>query len=167
MNLNINTNITNNLDGYLLDAKNVKGGFVVVEDFDALATIPSACKVVGTLAYVQDISGGDIGDTHYWKYTGNGGRNGFESVSIEQEEPIIKNIGNTFDVNQTYTFSMNVEEIGRLVNSARILLKVNNTSLISFLPDIAFTEDGNMQSNLVFLYDNKQYIGTIIIDITS
>ena len=53
MALNINTNITNNYDGYLLDAQNVKGTFVVVQDYIALSTIPSATRVVGSLAYCQ------------------------------------------------------------------------------------------------------------------
>lgn len=54
MALNINTNITNNLDGYLLDAKNVKGTYVVVSNYSELANLPSACVVEGTLAYCQN-----------------------------------------------------------------------------------------------------------------
>lgn len=54
MALNINTNITNNLDGYLLDAKNVKGTYVVVARYSDLANLPSSCVVKGTLAYCQN-----------------------------------------------------------------------------------------------------------------
>ena len=51
--MNINDKLTNNLTGYLLDAKNVKGTFVVVQNYTALGTIPSATRVIGSLAYCQ------------------------------------------------------------------------------------------------------------------
>ena len=70
MALNINTNLTNNLDGYLVDAKNVKGTYVVVNNYSDLANLPSACVVNGTLAYCQsDYSTHEAG---FYQYTGNG-----------------------------------------------------------------------------------------------
>ena len=53
MALTINTNIVNDIDGYLLDAKNVKGGYVVVSGrgTDTKESIPASTKVVGTLVY--------------------------------------------------------------------------------------------------------------------
>ena len=53
MALTINTNIVNDIDGYLLDAKNVKGGYVVVSGrgTDTKENIPASTKVVGTLVY--------------------------------------------------------------------------------------------------------------------
>lgn len=53
MALTINTNIINDVDGYLLDAKNVKGGYVVVSGrgSDTKENLYAAIKVVGTLVY--------------------------------------------------------------------------------------------------------------------
>jgi len=51
MALTINTNIINDADQYLLDAKNVKGTYVVVNDYSELANLPSATVVNGSLAY--------------------------------------------------------------------------------------------------------------------
>ena len=53
MALNINTNITNNYDGYLLDAKNVRGTYAVVQNYSALSNIPPATVVEGSLAFCQ------------------------------------------------------------------------------------------------------------------
>lgn len=70
MALNINTKLTNNLDGYLLDAKNVKGTYVVVADYSELSNLPASCVVVGSLAYCQsDYSTHEAG---FYQYTGSG-----------------------------------------------------------------------------------------------
>lgn len=53
MPITVNTNFINQADQYLLDAKNVKGTYVVVTDYNALATLPSATIVNGSLAYCQ------------------------------------------------------------------------------------------------------------------
>ena len=53
MALTINTNIVNDIDGYLLDAKNVKGGYVVVSGrgTDTKENLQASTKVIGTLVY--------------------------------------------------------------------------------------------------------------------
>ena len=53
MALTINTNIVNEIEGYLLDAKNVKGGYVVVSGrgADTIENIPASMKLVGALVY--------------------------------------------------------------------------------------------------------------------
>lgn len=53
MALTINTNIVNDFNGHLLDAKNVKGGYVVVsgQGTDTKENLYEATKVVGTLVY--------------------------------------------------------------------------------------------------------------------
>ena len=56
MALTINTNIINDADQYLLDAKNVKGTFVVVSDTTALNNLPTATILNGSLAYCQSNS---------------------------------------------------------------------------------------------------------------
>lgn len=53
MALKINTNIENDLDEYLLDARSVKGGYVVVTGTgtDTKENLPAATLVEGTLVY--------------------------------------------------------------------------------------------------------------------
>ena len=53
MALTINTNIVNDIDGYLLDAKNVKGCYVVVSGrgTDTKENLQASTKVVGMLVY--------------------------------------------------------------------------------------------------------------------
>lgn len=73
MSLNINTNLTNNLTGYLLDAKNVKGGFIVVSDYSALTNLPSAVIIDGVLVYCQSnitISGTEYA-AGFYQYNNN------------------------------------------------------------------------------------------------
>lgn len=61
MSLNINTKLTNNLDGHLIDAKNVKGTYVVVSNYSELANLPAATIVEGTLVFCQsDITISDV-----------------------------------------------------------------------------------------------------------
>ena len=47
----INTQLVNENDEYLLDAKSVKGSYVVVNNYSELANLPSATVVNGSLAY--------------------------------------------------------------------------------------------------------------------
>lgn len=53
MPITVNTNFINQSDQYLLDAKNVKGTYVVVENYSALASLPPATTINGSLAYCQ------------------------------------------------------------------------------------------------------------------
>ena len=52
MALTINTNIKNDADGYSLDAKQVKGTYVIVATEAERDSLPTATKVVGTIVYV-------------------------------------------------------------------------------------------------------------------
>lgn len=53
MPLTVNTNIRNDTDGYLTDAKFVKGTYVVVSgiDHDVKEELPSGTKIKGTIVY--------------------------------------------------------------------------------------------------------------------
>ena len=68
MAINIPTNITNSLNGYLMDAKNVKGSYVVVNDYSELENLPETTIVEGSLAYCKN----DYSTfTHgFYQYTG-------------------------------------------------------------------------------------------------
>ncbi len=51
MALTVNTNIINDTDQYLLDAKNVKGGYIVVSSITERNSLPVATTVEGSLCY--------------------------------------------------------------------------------------------------------------------
>ena len=64
MALTINTNIVNDTDQYLLDAKNVKGGYVVVDNIAERDSLPVATRVEGTLCFCR-------ADGKYYRYAGS------------------------------------------------------------------------------------------------
>ncbi len=59
----VNTNIENQTNGYLLDAKNVKGGYLVVDSTDDLTSLPEATIVEGSLCYCT-------ADSKFYQYNG-------------------------------------------------------------------------------------------------
>lgn len=54
MAITLNTNIKNDTDGYLLDAKNVKGGYLIADNLDNLKGLKLSTIVEGSLAYVKN-----------------------------------------------------------------------------------------------------------------
>lgn len=179
MALNINTNITNNLDGYLLDAKNVKGTYVVVADYSELANLPSACVVNGTLVYCQ--SDYSIYGAGFYQYNGSI----WEKTSINKDDKvptIIIDSTNAFsnlDVTQTYTWS------NSSVNTAFTNLPLNKINVAPLI-FIAFTNysfgfnyitglsnttiitgSGHNYATQIFELNDKQYIATLDITVGS
>lgn len=63
MALTINTNIINDTDQYLLDAKNVKGGYIVVNSIAERDSLPAATTVIGSLCYCT-------ADSKFYQYNG-------------------------------------------------------------------------------------------------
>ena len=63
MALTVNTNIINDTDQYLLDAKNVKGSYVVVGSTTERDSLPAATTVVGSLCYCT-------GNSTFYQYNG-------------------------------------------------------------------------------------------------
>lgn len=162
MALNINTNITNNLDGYLLDAKNVKGTYVVVADREALSDLPETTRVVGTLAYVQDISGGDS-DNHFFMYTGTGGYYGWTDLALENKYAIL-NTNENFAI-QTYTFDSNINFYNVLEYQTIVVIFYDTTQ-----PFLAFSTSGitlpnsgnpTVQLSNTITYNGTQYLVTL------
>jgi len=113
MALNITTNITNTLDGYSLDASQVKGGFVTVKDTTARDALSKSTLVNGSLCLVA-------ADSKMYKYNSsnsswevytNGGEPSDYIKSITKSEDsktltITPNKGNAFtftDTNTTYS----------------------------------------------------------------
>jgi hypothetical protein len=68
MALIVNTNIVNDTNQYLLDAKNVKGTYVVVASVVDRDALPMATMMKGTLCYCQT-------EAKLYQYTGNDGTN--------------------------------------------------------------------------------------------
>ena len=64
MALTVNTNIINDTDQYLLDAKNVKGGFIVVDTTALRDALPTATTVKGSLCYC-------VADSKFYQYNGS------------------------------------------------------------------------------------------------
>jgi hypothetical protein len=64
MALVVNTNIVNDTDQYLLDAKNVKGTYVVVTTIEERDALPQATILSGSLCYCQSTS-------KFYQYTGS------------------------------------------------------------------------------------------------
>ena len=64
MALTVNTNIINDTDQYLLDAKNVKGTFVVVASTAERDALPAATRVNGSLCYCTS-------DSKFYQYNGS------------------------------------------------------------------------------------------------
>jgi hypothetical protein len=63
MALTVNTNIINDTDQYLLDAKNVKGSYVVVGSTTERDSLPAATTITGSLCYCT-------GDSKFYQYNG-------------------------------------------------------------------------------------------------
>ena len=68
MALTVNTNIINDTDQYLLDAKNVKGGYVVVTSAAERDELPAATTVKGSLCYVTGTAADPI--NKFYQYNG-------------------------------------------------------------------------------------------------
>jgi hypothetical protein len=64
MALTVNTNIVNDTDQYLLDAKNVKGTYVVVTNVTERNALPTATLMKGSLCYCQE-------DSKFYQYNGS------------------------------------------------------------------------------------------------
>lgn len=125
MALNINTNITNNLDGYLLDAKNVKGGFVVVANFSELANLPSACVVNGTLAYVSEIAGGMKG---FYQYDGSS----WIAINITGSNIYEFIAQSGLDYSETYNFTLSSAQFTSLLDDWNNFINGKKTTPPSF-----------------------------------
>lgn len=69
MALTINTNIVNDTDQYLLDAKNVKGGYITVVDIASRDALPKATIVKGSLCYVTGTD--DTPVNEFYQYNGH------------------------------------------------------------------------------------------------
>lgn len=76
MALTVNTNIRNDTDQYLLDAKNVKGGYIVVATIAERNNLPAATIVKGSLCYCQE-------DNKFYQYNGENWQ--IPNINIMQE----------------------------------------------------------------------------------
>jgi hypothetical protein len=90
MALTVNTNIVNDTNGYLLDAKNVKGGYIVVANTTERNGLPAATIVNGSLCYCT-------GDSKTYRY------NGSTKAWVEESYDFLPLSGGTVDGEITAT----------------------------------------------------------------
>lgn len=174
MALNINTNLTNNLNGYLLDAKNVKGTYVVVEEYSDLADLPEACLVEGTLAYVQSDTNYDLNSSLY-RYKGNAD---WEKVNFGPNVRT-KSLG-LINPNEPTTFTVTSEELPYSFLTANapecflISLALGNINNMFGIYFTNYAVNANrygvpstIQYTTLFYYNNTQYLVVLTIDATT
>lgn len=85
----VNMKIENQMDQYLLDAKNVKGTYVVVASIGDRDGLPEATRVIGSLCYVTS-------ENKFYQYDGenwqlaefSGVRNGTDKVYLEYDDTL-------------------------------------------------------------------------------
>ena len=108
MAINIPTKITNSLDGYLLDAENVKGTYLVVSDYSQLANLPSATIVNGSLAYCQNTYSTYV--SGFYKYNGSTWEIWDTSISLASYNDLggIK-LGSSTQSSQTIETASNIQ----------------------------------------------------------
>jgi hypothetical protein len=92
MALTVNTNIINDTDQYLLDAKNVRGGYIVVDSIDS-NSLPAATTVEGSLCYCTT-------DSKFYQYDGSAW--------------VVKEFGTTTAASQTAAGLMSKEDKTKL-----------------------------------------------------
>lgn len=93
MALTVNTNIINDTDQYLLDAKNVKGGYVVVNSTTERDALPTATTVAGTLCYCTS-------DSKFYQYNGTSWVEQITKATVG-----LSNVDNTSDATKKSNFT--------------------------------------------------------------
>lgn len=89
MAITLNTNIKNDTDGYLLDAKNVKGGYLSVDTLANLQSFSLNTKEAGSFAYVRE-------NSKFYTYNGTSWQevNFYDDTAIKNIIPVEANVNN-------------------------------------------------------------------------
>ena len=161
MSLNLNFNLTNNLDGYLADAKNIKGTYVVVEYPEDLENLPEATIVAGSLAYVTY-------NSSFYIYNG-----GWSKIILESIPDDIININSNLDITTTTTLTINIDNLGAWIDGN----KVESHVIIAFTDyGIIFSPNGGgsllnpsigFDLTTIIFYNSKQYLAVLHINPSS
>lgn len=158
---NILDKLTNTLNGYVADAKNIKGTYVVVEDYNELLTgLPSACLVNGMLAYCQ--SRYQSHEAGFYQLQGGV----WEPVSLENKVIQIT-IEESFDITQEYTFSISQDDIIALAYAGDSLQINFSDGASIFHPDFLQISQTEFSSSAIIILNDTQYIANIIFDFSS
>lgn len=136
MALTVNTNIINDTNQYLLDAKNVKGTFVVVASTAERDALPAATTVNGSLCYCT-------ADSKFYQYNGSswqekefGTNTTNDAYNLGYYDTITKNSDGTYTITrQTGYLTINTEDITRgsneTVNSAHAYVYAYSSKKVS------------------------------------
>ena len=156
MALTVNTNIINDTDQYLLDAKNVKGSYVVVTSVAERDALPAATTIKGSLCYVTGTEEEPI--NKFYQYNGvtwvvpdNSSLNlkngeGEKSLSLDQEIATISYDGSnqylsmTAETGSSGKGSINLAAAGSV--AANHFLNIGNLNIIE--GDLTEQDDGGV-----------------------
>ena len=158
---NILDKITNTLNEYVADAKNIKGTYVVVEYYDDLANLPSATLMSGTIAFVQ-------GNGLYYRYISPNVSPSWENITLVQKSAFSVNINANFDVTQTYTFTVDISDILGYLDGdklADIFFNFNENISLRFLGGQGLSSGLVFSTNMILVYQNKQYVASVNADL--
>ena len=165
---NILDKITNTLNEYVADAKNIKGTYVVVNDYSELASLPVATVVEGTLAYcvndyynplVPEEISNKLG---FYQYDGSN----WNIIHLGPIKIVLdKYDSSNFDITETYTwtgvdlYSILTDLLGITQNGGLIQIDFNDLSILFNYQGIADANDS--VCSIILIYNNQQYIATL------
>ena len=160
--------ITNTMTQYVADAKNIKGTYVVVNDYSELASLPEATVVNGTLAYcVNDYYNPLIPEEisnklGFYQYDGSN----WNIIHLGPIKIVLdKYDSSNFDITETYTwtgvdlYSILTDLLGITQNGGLIQIDFNDLSILFNYQGIA--DANNSVCSIILIYNNQQYIATL------
>ena len=162
MPLNINTKITNNLSGYVADSKNIKGTYIVVDDYDDLANLPAAILTQGVMAYCksQNTEG-----SQFWLYTGSA----WHQMLIENDAIDIS-LNTSLSINSTYTFHFDLSTVMTMLEGIIVVPYINfhfsGDEIIVFATNSLLQAlIGSITAAQLVIYGGEMYCGIIDINL--
>ena len=158
---NILDKITNTLNEYVADAKNIKGTYVVVNDYSELASLPAATVVEGSLAYCQNLY--ISYEAGFYQYDGSN----WNYVEIINKEPITKNINSELDLTQTYTLSITSYEFWNLAKGASLILTWTGAGPSIYILNMIKITATAFSSTVLFKHGDKFYTAYFVIDVST
>lgn len=142
----VNTNIENQTNGYLLDAKNVKGGFVVVSSVEEMNSLPAATIVKGSLCYC---TGNTNEGAKFYQYNGTTWEEkkfGAVDAATESALGLVKSSTTGTTANRDYNVQVNTDGT----------MKVNVPwEAYTFNGAVSTIKDSNLIDSRALVSDNK------------
>ena len=134
MAITINTNFVNDTDGYLLDAKNVKGGYLSVDTLANLQSFSLGTKEAGSFAYVRENSKFYIYNSTSWQEV-----KFYDDTAIKDIIPAEANINNKLADKNYVSEKMSQVSSGTAIYSYDVMLAV----FAQYIYDKVIAENGS------------------------